>query len=493
MGEIEGPAIEHKEVRCETVRVRQVIGEDTKQAAVKSRIIIPQEKPPAEQVINAHAQTAVQEVKIVGGRVTVEGRAHIQVTYVADKPSQPVHHVGGDIRFVETFKIPGAEADQDVMVRLTLEKVAVHLDESDRTRRAIAVTLVVKIFVKVTETVDVDLLVKAPERLYPAYRMVALSEVVAEGERQVVVSQQADFREMFEGVKPCPEKILDVISDLRVTEKEVIRDKVLVEGVITLQLIYVAKTWEGSQPVHHAHVEIPFTEFVHVKGAKPDMMVDLHLEIEDADARVKGYCDVGIAVVMQIRAEVTREREKKVVVKIKPNNLFDTITLYLDRVLKEVTKEVVVRDVVAIPQQKPSAQKVLDVFIVACEINEEEIVGRKLIIRGVITVKVTYVADKLTQPVHAVEVQVPFTTFVDLRHVHADLDDVQTTVDCAVDFETAELEDGRHIGLNLVVRAEVRVTKIVQQRVVICLGYHDHHHGHHHHGHHHHHKGDYQD
>lgn len=467
MGDIE---VQHNEVKCERVRVRQVIGEDTKQAAVRARIVIPQEKPPAEQVINAHAQTAVEEVKIFDDRVLVEGRAHVQVTYVADKPSQPVHHVSGDVRFMESFEIPDAEDDQDVVVKLTVEKVQVHLDENDNSRRVIVVVIVVKIFVKVTETVEVDILKKAPKQLNPVTRTITLSEVIAEGDRQVIVSQQVDFKKMFEGVKPCPEKILDVISDIRITKKEVIKDKVIVEGVITLQIIYVAKTWEGSQPVHHAHVEIPFTEFVHVKGAKPDMMVDLNVEIEDASARVKNHCQVGIAVVIQIKAEVTKEKEKRVVVKIRPNNLFDTITLFLDKVLKEVTKDVVVRDVVTIPPQKPPAQKILDVFIVACEITEEEIVANKLIIRGIVTVKVTYVADKPTQPVHAVEAEVPFTTFVDLRRVDVDLDDVRTMVDCTVEFETAELEDARDIGLNLVVRVEVRITKVVQQKVVVCLG-----------------------
>lgn len=468
MGGVEGPAAAAPgRVRCQRVRVRQVIGEETKQAAVRARVIIPSEKPPAEQVLAARAQARVKEIRIIPNKVIVEGNAHIQVTYVADKPSQPVHHVGADVKFVESFDIPGARPGQDVVVQLTVEKVAVHLDENDKERRVIVVVVIVKIFVKVTETVEVDVLEEAPQQLHPVTRDITLEEVVAFGERQAVVSQQVDIKKMFEGVKPCPEKVLDVIEDIRITKKEVIRDKVIVEGVITLQLIYVAKTWEGDQPVHHAHVEIPFTEFVHVQGARPEMMVDVQVTIEDADARVKGHCKVGVSVVLQIRAQVTKEITKTIVVDIDGNERFEQITLFLDKVLAEVMRQVTIRDVVSIPDQKPDAQKVLDVFVVSCEIIEEEVLANKVIIRGVVTVKVTYVADKPTQPVHAFEVEIPFTTFADIRGVGDE--DPRVNVMCTVEWAAADLESKRDVGLNIVVRTDTRVTRIVQQQVIICL------------------------
>ncbi|MDP3049888.1 MAG: DUF3794 domain-containing protein, partial [Eubacteriales bacterium] len=143
----DGHGVETWPVKCQRIRVRQVIGEETKQATVRARIIIPAEKPPAEQVLAAQAQTQVQEVRIIPNKVIVEGRAHLQVTYVADMPSQPVHHVHGEVKFLESFDIPGAENGQDVFTQLTVEKVAVHLDENDRTRRLIVVTIIIKIFV----------------------------------------------------------------------------------------------------------------------------------------------------------------------------------------------------------------------------------------------------------------------------------------------------------------------------------------------------------
>ncbi len=467
MGVVEGPAAPVGRIRCQRIRVRQVIGEQTKQAGVRARIVIPQEKPPAEQVLAARAQTQVQEIKIIPNKVIVEGRAHVQVTYVADVPSQPVHHVGGDVKFVESFDIPGAQPGQDVVVQLTVEKVAVHLDENDKDHRVIVVTIIVKIFVKVTETVEVDVLEEAPADLKPVTRQISLEEVVAFGERQVVVSQQVDIKKLFDGVKPCPEKIIDVIADIRITKREVIKNKVIVEGVLTLQIIYVAKTWEGSQPVHHAHVEVPFTEFVHVEGARPDMMVDIQVTIEDAAARVKTHCEISISVVLQIRAQVTKEITKTVVIDITGNGRFEKITLFLDKVLAEVMRQITIRDTVTIPDQKPPAQKVLDAFVVACEVTETEVLANKVIVRGVVTIKVTYVADKPTQPVHAFEVEVPFTTFADIRGVGDD--DPRVVVMCTVEWVAADLENHRNVGLNIVVRVDVRATRIVQQPVVICL------------------------
>ncbi|MDP3045046.1 MAG: hypothetical protein Q8N93_06525, partial [Bacillota bacterium] len=47
--------------------------------------------------------------------------------------------------------------------------------------------------------------------------------------------------------------------------------------------------------------------------------------------------------------------------------------------------------------------------------------------------------------------------------------DARVTVMCTVEFIAADLENHRNVGLNIVVRVDVRATKIVQQKVVICL------------------------
>nr|MDA8096740.1 DUF3794 domain-containing protein [Clostridia bacterium] len=130
-------------------------------------------------------------------------------------------------------------------------------------------------------------------------------------------------------------------------------------------------------------------------------------------------------------------------------------------------RQVTIHDSVAIPQQKPPVQKILDAFAVACEITETEVLTNKVIVRGIVTVKVTYVADKPTQPVHAFEVEIPFTTFVDIKGVGED--EPRLNVMCTVEFVAADLENHRNVGINIVVRVDVKATRIVQQQVVICL------------------------
>ncbi len=63
-----------------------------------------------------------------------------------------------------------------------------------------------------------------------------------------------------------------------ITRSDILDGKVILEGTLVLQIIYVAA--EPDQPVHHAHVEIPFTTFVDLPGAYPGMNILVRPRVE---------------------------------------------------------------------------------------------------------------------------------------------------------------------------------------------------------------------
>lgn len=457
---------------CQEETVRQVIGEKMVQTVVRGRITIPKQKPPAEQILAVRAKVEEKDIEIIPDKVVVQGKAIFNVTYVADFPAQPVHHVRGEVDFAESAHIPGARPGVDVVTHITIEKVKADLDPKDH--RQIIITLIVCIFVKVTEADPKQLLINLPGAENRFRReQVQLDIVRAIGRRQVAISDQVDIMQLFCGQKPCPEEVIDTIADVTIDKREVIHDKVIVEGVLTIQIIYVAD-WP-TQPVHHAHIEIPFTEFVEVPGARPGDLVTVQVQIEDVHARVKDECGIAVTAVLQLRAKVMQQIKKQLVVQIDEDILacllgadaIRPVTLFLDQILNEEDQvQITLLEVVNIPKQKPDAQKVLEAFVTDVEVTETEIIADKVIVRGLVTIKVTYVADRPDQPVHAFEVQIPFTAFIEVPGVEPGAD-VNVLVEA--EFVSVNLDHARAVSISLVLKVTARVTDIDQRKMFECL------------------------
>ncbi len=460
------------EIVCQEETVQQVIGERAVQTVVRGAITIPKPKPPTEQILAVRAQVVDQEEEIIPGEVIVQGKLVLNVTYVADFPSQPVHHVRGQLEFAESVPIPGARPGMDVVKQITIERVRAEVDPKNPKR--IVVTVILRIFVKVTESESKKLLVNLPGAVNRFKREeVKLDIVKAIGHRQVVVSDQIDILQLFCGKKPCPKEIIDTIADATINKKEVLNDKVIVEGVLTVQIIYVAD-W-ATQPVHHAHLELPFVEFVEVPGARPGDMVFVGVRIEDVSARVKNGCEIMVTAVLETTARVLEQIKKLLVVQI-DKDLLDClleasairpITLFLDQILNEEDQvQATLREVVDIPREKPDAQKILETFVTNVEVPEAEVIRNKVIVRGVVTVKVTYVADRPDQPVHAFVAEIPFTVFIEVPGAEPG---ANVNVMVESEFVQASLEDGRQVAIKLVLKVTARVTDIVQKNVFECL------------------------
>lgn len=131
--------------------------------------------------------------------------------------------------------------------------------------------LILSIFVKVTEIQQLRVVTDVKSDRIPinaVRQLVAIEDVVNEKSQQINIRREVEIPEE----KPPAQKILQIFSStVEITRADILDGKIILEGVLVLQIIYVAA--EEDQPVHHAHVEIPFTSFVDMPGAYPGMNV----------------------------------------------------------------------------------------------------------------------------------------------------------------------------------------------------------------------------
>jgi hypothetical protein len=78
-------------------------------------------------------------------------------------------------------------------------------------------------------------------------------------------------------------------------------------------------------------------------------------------------------------------------------------TIQVEQVLGANMEQRVVEFDMTVPDPKPNIEQVIDVFVKDVCIKSVDVIPNKVIIRGKLEVKVLYVADLPSQPVHAFE------------------------------------------------------------------------------------------
>ncbi len=283
-------------------------------------------------------------------------------------------------------------------------------------------------------------------------------QVVSEKTQQVVVRGKVTVPE----AKPDVDKILSTDKTVKIEKTEVVPDKVIVEGNITLQVVYIA--FEPAHSVHHMHAKIPFTAFVDVPGAEPGMEVQVRAAIEDVniapssdDARV-----FDVAAVLSVFAKITEVQDVDILTECPAGATCKSETIKIDHVVASKTKQVVASDVFHVPEEKPSAEKILDTITTA-EVTNIRVLKNKVIVDGNVKINIIYVAMEPEQSVHEMHRTFSFNDFIEVPGVRSDSD---VRVDVEVESADVDQHTPDRLSADVVLMLTARAFETKQVKVI---------------------------
>ena len=444
----------------EYLRINMVVAEDTKQTIVKGKVRVPDPKPDVEQILSIEKSTKVKRIEVLPNKVVVHGSLTLQIVYVAFKPDQSVHSMHHELTFTTFVDLPGVRPDMDVAVKLEVEDV--NIKPTVDCARDFDVVAVIRVDAKATQPDEVDVVVRVPSNINAESERLKVEHLIGNAKKQILV---ADIFKVPDP-KPDVEKILGVDAEVTITNKKIIKNKVIFDGEVLLQVMYVAM--KPDQPVHELHKVIKFSDFVEVSGANKDMNVEVKAMVENINVDpAKGHpgrLDAGI--VLEVYVYVTEPRTVDVITDIDDSNCEATkYNLRVDHLVGEASTQVILEDTSSPPDPKPDAEKILDCRVENIEIEKVEVIRNKVIVRGTVEAKVIYVAMKPSQSVHAMHKKMSFRTFVDIPGADRDMDVAVTPM---VEFIKAETR-GAKVHCEAVVKIVVRVTETMEKSVVIAL------------------------
>ncbi len=294
--------IDPKKVTKELLKVDSVVGENASQVTVQADIEFPW---PARKIKNIDTEIRHVTTRVIENKVIVEAILHKQIYFVSAE-DDVVYEVSVDEKFTHFVDVPGAFAGANVQVYPRVEFVDVVIDAYDRTLGR--QTAVIDIFVKVTETVQVEVVTDVTD-IQVTKELLKVSQVIGEGAKQHKIVADLVAPSAARKIAGPPDTRFENITT------RVIENKVIIEGELVKQIFFVRLDYDD---VHEFEVRERFTLFIDIPGARPGHVVQVYPRVEFVDLEIDPNDPTRIrqTVVIEVFIKVTEFVQLEVVVKL---------------------------------------------------------------------------------------------------------------------------------------------------------------------------------
>jgi len=249
-----------------------------------------------------------------------------------------------------------------------------------------------------------------------------------------VVSEET-YRALVEGDVNIPEtkapvaRVLDISGRAIIGSREVIQDKVMVEGVLHYDILYVP---EGEEQVEAAEADIGFTQYLDAPGAKPKMSAWLGVDIEHLEYELISGRRLNVKAVLNLSGKVSQVTELEAVRDFDALSDVQALSEHVEASISAGAgrTQAMVREDLELTDAMPSIRKILKKDI-GLRIKDKKVLDNKVTVNGTADIRLLYLCEDEDEPFHFIQHEIGFTHTIDIPGAYQGMD-------CTVDAEVSE-------------------------------------------------------
>lgn len=259
-------------------------------------------------------------------------------------------------------------------------------------------------------------------------------------------------------VKPDIRKVLEVSGTVAITQKQIQPDRVLVQGVVRMTVLYVPDG-EDSGAVKSLFATQEFNHTVDCRGASPEMQLLAEAEAESFDSTLINSRKLNLRCVLGIGVKVSKPLTLELATDVEENT---NIALKKEPLCMICTAgnaqcQIILREQLEMPSGKPTIGEILKITATPTPV-ELCMMENKAVAKGQVRICTLYLADDKEHSLQFMEHMLPFTEILDAEGIHEDMEgEIDYTLNDMY-YEVREDADGeaRNLGIELVLGALVR-------------------------------------
>lgn len=295
--------------------VNKPVARQNDRFTIKDEVSIPHGKPNIREILQLNVEISNQDVKVSNGKVNIFGELLITTLYKGDSDESIIEFVEHEIPFNGNLDISGSTEDMFANVKLNLQDkyIQVRPDE-DGEDRIIEIETAIGVSADISAAETIEILEDAyciNKELSILRNNIQYPKLISRNKNQSTV------KEVVQIDNDCPDilQIFRVKGKVICDEVKLLNDKVVVEGVIDSDVLYIAES--DDTPLYSHNAVIPFRQVIETKGSLPDMQVSMDAKIDhitfnmlsDREVEVRYMLSFGIGVTQSMEASMIADIE----------------------------------------------------------------------------------------------------------------------------------------------------------------------------------------
>ncbi|HHW47187.1 MAG TPA: DUF3794 domain-containing protein [Clostridiaceae bacterium] len=398
----------------ESIKVNQVVGENTAQTIVENDIIVPDVKPDVARILILDGDVYVNKADTLQDKVQIDGVIRYKILYISDGEEQAVKSINPSANFTYSMDVPNSRQGMKCRVKSDVE----HIEYEILHGRKVNVKAIIKFDAKVQDEFDHYVVsdIRGAEDIQILKNKYRIKNYIGRAEEEFVIK---DEMEVPAG-KPSIKEILR--NDVKISgiDYKITENKVIAKGDLNVFTLYVAD--DEQQSIQFIENEMPFSQFIDLEAVNEEAIGDIEFRItdsvfepdEDSDGELrvlKG--EVGLKVVFDA---YSRKNVDAIEDAFCPHYRLslDKESAKMEEPVDEVKEQIIVKDTLVIDDDSPN---MAEVYNVLCKpvLSEYAVENNKVVIEGLVRNNVLYLADNSEQPVFCHEQEIPFSHAIDVK------------------------------------------------------------------------------
>ncbi|MDF2840399.1 MAG: hypothetical protein K0Q99_1171 [Clostridia bacterium] len=298
----------------EPCKMKQVVSYNKDQYNINEQLVISPEKPAVHKILKTDFKVMLKDDKITDGKVELSGVMGINVLYIALDEENSLNFLEFEVPFNQYIEVPAAERNMDCVTDLNPGQFYLDVAENEEgEKKVLTVEAVINVNTKVYKDAEEEAVADAysPSNIIEVGKeMVKMNEFVGKGRSNTVIKESISIRHS----DPEIENICYVNAVPLINETRILDDKVLVEGVLETDAIYMSSF--SGEPMCSLKEQIPFRHFVDIPGLKLGMQCITKANIESLTFSAMNSQMIEVRVVISVSADAYKQTDKRLVTKV---------------------------------------------------------------------------------------------------------------------------------------------------------------------------------
>ncbi|MDF2523237.1 MAG: peptidoglycan-binding protein LysM [Clostridiales bacterium] len=436
----------------DSIRVSQLIGEESNQTVIENDIIVPDVKPDVANILLSDGDIFVNSAEAMQDKILINGTICYKILYVSDNAEGEIKSIVNNSSFSYAIDVQNARQGMKCLTNCEIE----HIECDILNGRKIGVKAILAVSGKVYTVIEQEITrdLGGLDDIQVLRDKTEMNAYIGDVNIGCTVKENMEVP----AGKPTIREILR--NDVKISGKDfkVGENRIIAKGEINVATLYIGDDEEGS--IQFMEHEIPFTQFIDLDGVDESSICDVDLRIsgvqfdagEDNDGELR-LLNGEFALNMFASAyekrsiEVIEDAYSPFVNVILEKEIFRS-----EEVAAENHGQVAIKDNLYVEENQPEITELFNV-ISKPSLSECKVMDDKVIVEGVVKNSLLYLANDNEQPIYCNQQDIPFKQAVDVKGLKADMG---CEVSLEIDHCNYSMLTGREVEIRLVVMVSVK-------------------------------------